>query len=153
MIEISRMRRQAEKVAGLWARHGAMCRLQAPRLALAVAPRAAKAQSTPAAGPLWDGPAPLWGNLGFIHDPSFRSFSLACCRKPRFIEHMRRSLEWLRPASSHSDAAVMPPYRKAGGKLTQMMPQMPPQIPPQFPWGCCKCPAARHRAKGRENPS
>lgn len=30
VIEISRMRRQVEKVAGLWAGHGEMCRLPMP---------------------------------------------------------------------------------------------------------------------------
>lgn len=30
MIEVSRMRRQAEKVAGPWAGHGEMCRLLTP---------------------------------------------------------------------------------------------------------------------------
>lgn len=151
MIEISRMRRQAEKVAGPWAGHGAMCWLLAPRLALVVTTPAAKAQSTPATGPLWDGPALLFGAIWVSPTTSPSGASLLPAVASPGSSGTRVTV-WSgcdQPQATACDGAVLPPYRKAGGKLTQMM----PQILPQILWGCCERPAARHRAKGRENQS
>lgn len=52
VIEISRMRRRVEKVAGLWAGHGEMCRLPMPGSTLppVAASPAVEARRDPATG-------------------------------------------------------------------------------------------------------
>lgn len=103
VIEISRMGRQAEKVAGLSAGHGTMCRLPMPCLPSRSCVSGSQSTESPSHwSPLgWASPA-IWGNLDFTHNPSFRSFSPACKRKPRFIGYICHSLERLLPAPSHS---------------------------------------------------
>ena len=103
VIEISRMGRQAEKVAGLWAGHGAMCRLPMPQLPPCSCISGSRGTERPRCqSPLgWASPA-IWGNLGFAHSPSFRSFSPACKHKPRFTGYVCHGLERLLPAPGYS---------------------------------------------------
>lgn len=147
MIEISRMGRQAEKVAGLWAGHGEMCRLPMPPLPPGSGASGSHGTEHPAAGPLWGGPALLFGAI-LVSPTTLLSgaFSPACKRKPRFIGDVCRGLERLLPAPSHSPSwASAVPVQKTGVKLTWMR--------PGIPRGCCEHHAVRHQGKPLLIPS
>lgn len=117
MIEISRMGREAEKVAGLWAGHGVMYRLLMPHFLSPGCVSGSRGAERPDCCCSLKCVSPaIWGNVGFTCNLSFRSFSPACKHKLRFNGYVSQFGEG--PASpSHSlwwDCAV--PVQKSWWK-------------------------------------